>query len=266
VGYIFWLKGECRKCIEVGRRLLDFGLKRSSIRSQVMGYYIMGLGFFSKGDFPASIDCFKRAAQVSGDPYYFHIPRLLLGMSYTLSGRLQEAEAILQEVLDYSNKFDTESIGTPALAMLGGVLLLKGKLKYGLKMVEDAQRLFLKNERKFSYIMTEYVLGTFYLQIVLRNDELSLPVKIKNIGFLVKHIPFSSQKAETHFNRAIETAKEIGANGLLAQSYHGLGLLHKAKKRTDQAKECVSNAVELFEQCEAEVYLQQAKEALASLS
>lgn len=265
IGYMFWLKGEGQKCIEAGRKLVDFGLKNSSIRSQVMGHYIKGVGYFSKGDLPAAIDCFMKATQVSGDPYYFHIPRLLLGMSYTLTGRLQEAEAILHEVLDYSNKFDTESIGTPALAMLGGVLLLKGEFKSGMKMVEDAQRIFLKNERKFSYIMTEYVLGTFYLQIVLGNDELSLPIKIKNVGFLVKHIPFSSQKAESHFNSAIERAKEIGAKGLLAQSYHSLGLLHKAKKRTDQAKECIAKAIELFEQCEAAVYLQNAKEALASL-
>ena len=52
----------------------------------------------------------------------------------------------------------------------------------------------------------------------------------------------------------------------MAQSYHSLGLLHTAKKQTDQAKECLSKAIELFKQCEAEVYLQQAKEALASLA
>ena len=113
--------------------------------------------------------------------------------------------------------------------------------------------------------MTEFVLGTFYLQIVLRNDEFSLPIKIKNIAFLVKHIPFSSKKAEAHFNLAIETAEEVGASGLLAQAYHGLGLLHKAKKRTNEAKECMLKAVALFEQCEAEVFLQEAKEALAAL-
>jgi class 3 adenylate cyclase/tetratricopeptide (TPR) repeat protein len=266
IGYTYWMKGEGNKAIESGRRLVDFGLKHSSIRSQVMGHYVMGLGFFAKGDFTTAIDRFTEAAQVSGDPYYFHIPRLLLGMSYMLTGRLQEAEAIFREVADYSNKFGAESIGTPARAMLGGVLLLEGKLKSGMTMVEEAQRFFLKNERKFSLIMAEVIQGTFYLQIVVRNGALSLPEKMKNIGFLVKHIPFSSQKAETHFNRAIEMAKAIGANGLLAQACLGLGLLHKARKRTDPARENISKAIELFEQYEAEVYLQQAKEALASLT
>ena len=44
-----------------------------------------------------------------------------------------------------------------------------------------------------------------------------------------------------------------------------LGLLHKEKKRSDQARECISEAIKIFEECEAEVYLQQAKETLASL-
>jgi hypothetical protein len=41
-----------------------------------------------------------------------------------------------------------------------------------------------------------------------------------------------------------------------------LGLLHKAKGRRAKARECISEAVKLFEECGAEVYLKQAKEAL----
>jgi class 3 adenylate cyclase/tetratricopeptide (TPR) repeat protein len=265
IGYLFWIKGQGQKCIEAGLRLVDFGLKHSSIRSQVMGHYIKGLGYFAKGDFQEAKNCFTSATEVSGDPYYYHIPRLLLGMTYILTGGLQEAETILREVVEYSEKFDTESIGTPACAMLGGTLLLKGELKTGLKMVEDALRLFHKNERIFSCIMTDYILGTFYLQIANKNDQFSLPVKIKNIGFLVKHTPFSSQKAEAHFNKAIELADQTGAKGLLGQAYMGLGLLEKARKRNADAREYISKAIMIFEECEAEVYLKHATEALASL-
>ena len=60
-------------------------------------------------------------------------------------------------------------------------------------------------------------------------------------------------------------AKEIGVKGLLGQAYMDLGLLHKAKKRTAQARECISKAIKVFEECEAEVYLKQANEALESL-
>ncbi len=52
---------------------------------------------------------------------------------------------------------------------------------------------------------------------------------------------------------------------MLGQAYLDLGFLHKIKKRTDQAKECISEAIKIFEQTEAESFLKQAKEALVSL-
>jgi hypothetical protein len=42
-------------------------------------------------------------------------------------------------------------------------------------------------------------------------------------------------------------------------------MLHQAKGKADQAKKCIFKAVQLFEECEAEVYLGKAKEALATL-
>ena len=47
--------------------------------------------------------------------------------------------------------------------------------------------------------------------------------------------------------------------------YETLGLLYKDRKRTDQARQCISKAIQIFEECEAKMYLKQAKELLASL-
>jgi tetratricopeptide (TPR) repeat protein len=88
----------------------------------------------------------------------------------------------------------------------------------------------------------------------------------KNIGFLVRNVPFAGKKAEEHFNKAIELAKEIGKKDVLGPAYLDLGLLHEAKRRKAQARECISEAINIFQECEAETYLKQAKEALASLA
>ena len=55
------------------------------------------------------------------------------------------------------------------------------------------------------------------------------------------------------------------SDGILAQAYLDLGRLHKAKKRFDPARECISEAIKIFEEYEAEGYSNQAKAALASL-
>jgi hypothetical protein len=48
-------------------------------------------------------------------------------------------------------------------------------------------------------------------------------------------------------------------------AYLDLGLLHRTKGRTGQARKCISEAIQIFEQTEAEGFLKQAKEALASV-
>jgi hypothetical protein len=60
-------------------------------------------------------------------------------------------------------------------------------------------------------------------------------------------------------------AEEIGAKGILGMSYLDLSLLHKAKGEKDKAREYISVATQLFEECDAETYLAQAKEVLVSL-
>ena len=155
--------------------------------------------------------------------------------------------------------------GNPAQAFLGVVLIAKGNMSQGLKLLEEGRTVFLENGRRFYYAQTEYLLGKLYMQIVQGEGEVSLSTMIKNIGFIAKNVPFASHKAEQHFNTAIEAAKEIGANGIIGGAYLDLGLLHKAKKRIDQARQCISEAIKIFEQCEAEIFLKQAKESLASL-
>ena len=88
---------------------------------------------------------------------------------------------------------------------------------------------------------------------------------LKNIVFLIKNVPFASRKAEEHFTKAIASAREIGAKHIMGVAYLDLGSLHKTKKRTKQTHECISEAIKIFEECEAKIYLKKANKALESL-
>ena len=82
---------------------------------------------------------------------------------------------------------------------------------------------------------------------------------------ILKNVPFAAKKAQVHFSNAIELFKETGAKGYLGQVYLSQGLLYKATKRTDKARQSILEAIDLFKECEAEVWLKQANEALDSL-
>ena len=60
-------------------------------------------------------------------------------------------------------------------------------------------------------------------------------------------------------------AKKNCAKIIFGGTYFDFGVLHKAKKRKDQAKECITKAIKLFELCEADVYKEHANEVLESL-
>lgn len=230
-----------------------------------MGHFIMGLKCLMRGDFLAAIASSNKATQTAQDPFFAQFPRYLLGVSYVKNGQYQEAEEALQEVASYSRDFGCEQLGTLTQISLGLISIVKGQMSQGLKMIEEALRNCLKNHRRCWYAIYEHALGQVYLQIVDKAAPITLSTMAKNVGFILKNVPSATKKAEEHFNRAIEVAREIGAKGTLGQAYLDLGRLHRAKGRKEAARDCISEAIQFFEQCEAEGYLKQAKEALENL-
>jgi class 3 adenylate cyclase/tetratricopeptide (TPR) repeat protein len=265
IGHTHMYKGEKKRNFEIGKTLIEYGRKHSNIRCLVVGHISMGYGHFAAGDFESAIKCFRSATEVSADPFYYQWSRLDLGMSYLLRGQLQEAQETLQEVVSYCQNLSCGILQPVAFAFLGVPLIAKGHMREGLGMIEDASQSLLDNDRKSFYSLSQHILGKVFLNIVERAEPISITAMAKNIGFLVKNVPFASKRAEDHFKKAIEIAKEIGAKSTMGMAYLDLGLLHNTKGRTEQAKKYVSEAIQIFEQTEAEGFLKQAKEALASL-
>jgi class 3 adenylate cyclase/tetratricopeptide (TPR) repeat protein len=266
IAHTYWFRGETKKISEIGKTLLDYGRRHSNIRSLAVGHIYTGTGYLAAGNLTPAIDCYKRAIEVGADPFYSHWGRMFLGSTYLFNGQFREAEPALQEIMSYCENFGSEQMRPHANSFLAIIMADKGYMSQGLKIVDEELQSSLRNERKTLRAMLEHVMGKVYLQVVQGEMPKSLSFLAKNIGFLMKNIPFASQKAEAHFNKAIEAAKEIGAKGILGQAYLELGLLHGAKRRKDQARECISEAIQIFEACEAETYVKQAKEALASLA
>jgi len=260
-----WQMGDSKLLYKIGKDLLEYGRRHANIRCQTMGHATLGGANSLVGDYPGFIDGFKEAFDVSADTMYNITAKTFLGMAYLLNDQVQEAEPHLKEVVDFSKEYEFDFAGMPARLFLGTVMIAQGNINQGFKMIDEAHQSFIREGRKYYIALTEYTLGKIYSQIVEGSSSISPLNMARNIGFLVKNVPFADKKADAHFNNAIEIAAEIGAKSISGPVYLDWGLLHKAKKRKDQARECISKAIELFEQCEAEVYLKQANEALESL-
>jgi class 3 adenylate cyclase len=266
LAYIYYHKGETKKVLEIGKIVLDYGQSKSNVRCLVLGYWSMGMGHMLGGEIVGALDSFQNAVKVSEDPIYYYLPSLGVGACYLFKSQLKEAEDILNDVVLHCRKFGNEQLGTPANSWLGVVWFAQGHMAKGLQKIQQEQRSAIENQKKGSYVFCDNLLGKIYLQMVARSKPVPKSVLARNIGFLIKTIPFASKKAEYHLNRAIKMAEEIGNKARLAASLLDLGLLHKAKGRIAEARECIAKSIQIFEQTGAETNLQQAKQILATLA
>jgi tetratricopeptide (TPR) repeat protein len=258
-------RGDRKNALEAGKALLEYGQKYSDNRSMFMGHVETGLSHYISGDLHSAIECTQRGISITVDPFHYMGGKLVLAMSYVSDGQFQEAEDVAHEVLNFSETFGCEIWGTPARMTLGVTLIAKSHMSEGLKMIEDAGESFRKSGHRYHLARSEQILGKVFLQMVEGGKKTNLSALVKNLGFLVKNVPFAGKKAEDHFNKAIKTASEIGAESILAEAKLGLGMLHKAKGRIKEARDCISKSIQIFEQTGAETNLQQAQKILATL-
>jgi class 3 adenylate cyclase/tetratricopeptide (TPR) repeat protein len=261
---INYYQGDLNKIFEGAKRLLEYSERNANSRSKVFGHFMIAFGHLAAGDMKSAQISSEKANEVALDPFYAQFPKITLGIAYFLGGQLQEAENVLQSCINFCEKRDIRQFSIISQYFLAPILIAKGQMQQGTKLLEKARKTLIRNQRRVHYAISEYILGEVNSQIAT-GPKPSLSIMAKNIGFLVKNVPFATKKAEEHFNKAIELFKKIGMKGYLGVVYLSLGLLYKASKRTDQARQCILEAINLFQECEAETYFKQANEALDSL-
>jgi tetratricopeptide (TPR) repeat protein len=265
IGCTYYWKGEKKKVFQIGNELVDFGRKNANIRSQSMGQTIIGLAYALEGNITEAIENIKKAIHIAADPFYKEYERTFLAGFFALNGQMDDARQACRQIFEFHEHFGVELGEAATLGFAGVAQIAEGQMDAGLSLMKAGRRALREGEAISSYCLCEYVMGKMYLQMTAKTEPLNFLTLAKNIGFIIKNLPFAAQKAEEHLTKAIECAEKIGAKSVSGPAYFDLGLFYRSKKKDDRAKECISEAVKIFEECEAEVYLKQANEALDSL-
>jgi tetratricopeptide (TPR) repeat protein len=245
VGDAYFFVGQKRKACDAGQAILEYSKQRGSIRGEVMGHYIMALSFNMDGDYQSAIQHARQGVEISMDPFYSIVAKHALGSAYLFNGQLQEGEDIWKEILSFGREFAGEQTEIGARSILSMLSFLKGETQ-DLTAAEEVLREILSMGLKGIYVW----ICTGFAVI---------------LSIMAGVIPNGSQKAKDYCEKAIGVAREIGAKAFLGQCYLSLGLVCSAEGDKDKAKQCISEALSLFEQCELTTYLGQAKQALESL-
>jgi tetratricopeptide (TPR) repeat protein len=261
--FISYYKGDTNRIFEGAERLIEYGERNANSRSKVFGHWMKAFGYHITGDMKSAKKSSEISIEVARDPLYAQFPKITLGLAYFFDGQLEKAENVFQSILDFTEKSGVGQLSSVSREFLTPIWIAKGRMQLGLEMMEDEQNRLIRNQRRVQYALCDYILGEVNLQIAT-GPKPSLSIMAKNIGFLLKNVPFAAKKAEEHFHKAIESLKEIGARGYLGQAYLSLGRLYKASRKTEKARQCILEAINIFQECRAEGYLETAKEALDS--
>ena len=261
VGFSYWLMGESEKTRQVGERLVEYGQRNGNPRSLLLGYWTIANGHINAGDFAAAMAASERAIRVSQDPFYLQIARYSYEICNILNGR---AEPMFEEVFNSLRNQGNQLI----VSFLGGFLgihhILEGRMAAGMRAFGEASRNSLANGNQNSHVFAEMIRGKVYLNMVIGPPP-PVAVMLKNVGFLVRHLPFAPRRAEALLGRAAAFYGEVGSPGFCAQALLDLGRLYKHRKRPERARECLRKAEALFESVGANAFLEQTRHALAEL-
>jgi tetratricopeptide (TPR) repeat protein len=258
--------GEGRKIHKTGDELIKYGQEHSDNGCTAHGYFLHGWGYMVEGVFPDAIESFRKGIQVAIEPLHAISAKSMLGYAYIGNGQYLEAENVLNEVNEYCSQFGYGYSGTPAKGLSGMVMITKGQFEQGIKIGDETVMTFAENECLAMYVAGSFLQGKVYLQIFqLMGGMKDFSAFGDQADFLKKSVPIAHDKAEEYFKVAINKSKEIGAKSYHGQACLDLGRLYKLQGRMDEARQYISDAVQMFERIEAGGFLRQAREELASL-
>jgi class 3 adenylate cyclase/tetratricopeptide (TPR) repeat protein len=257
-GYACWHQGDARRTAEIGDRLLKFGQRHGNVRSLVSGLCCHGWRYLIIGDIRRATEKFKKAVEISADPWYSQFPTLALCYGAISNGQVDEALPLLGQLITFSDKNGAEFIGQPARFFGGLADILEGRVARGLETMETLLAQWKTDGSRLRVMTCGYVLARAYAQLCEKALQISgLPDS-----------PAASDlagKAIGWFKVCADQAAQMGARSMQGQALTGLGKTLASIGRRDQARDALTRSIALLEEVEATGHLELARDHLAAL-
>ena len=205
----------------------------------------LGIGFLHlrQGDLPQAIARLEKGleiCQTTDARLQLPLAAGALGYAYTLSGRLAEAQPLLEQAIELTA---TRPVSRYPLwaAHLGEASLLAGRLEEAHQLAEHA----LARARDTKQQAYEAYALRLYGEIAAQRT------------------PLEVDPAAAAYQQAITLAEELGMRPLQAHCHLGLGTLFAKIGQREQARTALSTAVDLYRAMDMTFWLLQAEAALA---
>lgn len=246
--------------------LFDLSKATDDPRPMGFGYWQMAITDLYADRYPEALENAQKAMQIALAPLDHLCARLAEGGAHALMGRPHEAVAVLGDVRKKS-----EAGGFIVGLLLGDIyygasMSLAGQLGKGIRFIHKSIARMEAWGNVHVPALGYLILGEIYLQMATSPEKPPTAVILRNLGFVLTNVPFAASKSRRYLEEAIRRCRTIGMPGHLARALVALGSLNLARKRTDEARSCLTEALAIAESVKAENIAAKAKQAIAKLS
>jgi len=242
-------------------------------------YLVLGATYGSKGDLDEAEDNCRKALE------YSEMAGNRVLMSYVLvhyaspcleKGDIEKAKELAERGLKLAQEVGNTGGIVQNYASLGYVHAVKGEYERSIEYCEEVKKLSDESGAyKFVAVMAEICKAYSYLHFgdlenafkyLATSFELAPPPwkgmihRLYGEAYSLKSPP-EYDKAQSNFEKSIETCERLGMKLELGRAYASYGKTLKQKGETEKAREYLSKAINLFKQCGAKLDLEDAKAA-----
>jgi tetratricopeptide (TPR) repeat protein len=202
-----------------------------------------GLGFLHlrRGEFAQAISVLQRALEICRvsnlKALAFHGVAAFLGGSYAWSGRVGDANALLDPVVAQTATMGAWFDHIIAIVPLGEAHLLAGNLDEARRLGERAVGVCVAHGERGHHAWALRLLGEV---------AASRPAADRAV-------------AERHYRQALALADQLGMRPLVAHCHLGLGKLYRRTRKADQAKQHLATAMTMYREMDMRFWLEQAE-------
>jgi class 3 adenylate cyclase/tetratricopeptide (TPR) repeat protein len=208
-----------------------------------------GLGFLHlrRGEFAQAISVLQRALEICRvsnlKALAFHGVAAFLGGSYAWSGRVGDANALLDPVVAQTATMGAWFDHIIAIVPLGEAHLLAGNLDEARRLGERAVGVCVAHGERGHHAWALRLLGEV---------AASRPAADRAV-------------AERHYRQALALADQLGMRPLVAHCHLGLGKLYRRTRKADQAKQHLATAMTMYREMDMRFWLEQAEGQIRGL-
>jgi len=233
-----------------GRTLGEEGLRIAEevghVTSLMFASWGVGLPSLRQGDLHRALPMLEHAMSLCQEadlPFWFPRMAAVLGVTYTLAGRITDAVPLLTQAIEQTAALEMTAYRAFCSLSLGETHMVAGHLEEAHTLAERAFTLPCKHKERGHEAYALRLLG----EIAVHRD------------------PPDAALAEVHYQQALALADELGMRPLQAHCHLGLGRLYVKIEQREQARAELSTAIALYRAMEMTFWLPQAEAALVQM-